>query len=595
MSVRHGSNILKVQSFELSAALFSPTSAILISHNHSLSLCRRVDECSSQNAKRRERTRTRDVSVVLCDCRRALEFEEQRGRQSFFRTRLEYNFISTFTIAKTETSSPSRGGGGGRKRQQTLFLVALSLFVLVFAIAVSSFLVETVPLVPVAKEKEDKVREKKMGVGAEKLLSEEGLKKRSFHAYSERDETPLEEAVETEWSAAHELLFRLPKKGDASSDSFIPEELKGALFCGHVVTDLDSIAGAIGAAVLHGGVAARASEINSETEFALEYWNCSLPEKIEDLIEEESKVCLVDFQQQSQLNAAIPMKNIVGIIDHHALQSNTIVTEKPIFVDIRPWGCMSAIIAHSFLMYKRYLPRKIGGMLLSAILSDTLNLKSPTTTEWDRRIVAMLVQYIGVKDINELAAKQFRAKSHSLSVMSAYQLVSGDMKQFKFHSGEAGDEEIKIAYSVIETTDAEAATSRLIELLPEMRKVKEELKVHAMLLAIVDIVNLTSALVLCGRTEQSLAKAAYDGALVDGNTHLMELKGLVSRKQDFIPPLTKAVKGGWIVPKFDGMARSESKIDVAEGEVEVVYSENPQGELRRVAHKEEEEEDNNEA
>ena len=591
MSVRHGSNMIKVQSVEQFGCHFFPQ----LLHIFNLSLS---DEYYSQNARRRERkTRTRDVSacVVLCDRRRALlEFEAQRGRQSFFRIRLEYNFISTFTIAKTETSSPSRGGGGGRKRQQTLFLVALSLFVLVFAIAVSFFLVETVPLVPVAKEKEDKVREKKMGVGAEKLLSEEGLKKRSFHAYSERDETPLEEAVETEWSAAHELLFRLPKKGDASSDSFIPEELKGALFCGHVVTDLDSIAGAIGAAVLHGGVAARASEINSETEFALEYWNCSLPEKIEDLIEEESKVCLVDFQQQSQLNAAIPMKNIVGIIDHHALQSNTIVTEKPIFVDIRPWGCMSAIIAHSFLMYKRYLPRKIGGMLLSAILSDTLNLKSPTTTEWDRRIVAMLVQYIGVKDINELAAKQFRAKSHSLSVMSAYQLVSGDMKQFKFHSGEAGDEEIKIAYSVIETTDAEAATSRLIELLPEMRKVKEELKVHAMLLAIVDIVNLTSALVLCGRTEQSLAKAAYDGALVDGNTHLMELKGLVSRKQDFIPPLTKAVKGGWIVPKFDGMARSESRIDVAEGEVEVVYSENPQGELRRVAHKEEEE-DNNEA
>lgn len=579
-----------------SAATFFPNFCTFLISHHSLT----SKHCSQNARRRRERkTRTRDVSacVVLCDRRRALlEFEAQRGRQSFFRTRLEYNFISTFTIAKTETSSPSRGGGGGgRKRQQKRFSVALSLFVLVFAIAVSFFLVETVPLVPVAKEKEDKVREKKMGVGAEKLLSEEGLKKRSFHAYSERDETPLEEAVETEWSAAHELLFRLPKKGDASSDSFIPEELKGALFCGHVVTDLDSIAGAIGAAVLHGGVAARASEINSETEFALEYWNCSLPEKIEDLIEEESKVCLVDFQQQSQLNPAIPMKNIVGIIDHHALQSNTIVTEKPIFVDIRPWGCMSAIIAHSFLMYKRYLPRKIGGMLLSAILSDTLNLKSPTTTEWDRRIVAMLVQYIGVKDINELAAKQFRAKSHSLSVMSAYQLVSGDMKQFKFHSGEAGDEEIKIAYSVIETTDAEAATSRLIELLPEMRKVKEELKVHAMLLAIVDIVNLTSALVLCGRTEQSLAKAAYDGALVDGNTHLMELKGLVSRKQDFIPPLTKAVKGGWIVPKFDGMARSESKIDVAEGEVEVVYSENPQGELRRVAHKEEEEEDNNEA
>ena len=434
----------------------------------------------------------------------------------------------------------------------------------------------------------------KMGVGAAHRSDGDetsaDAKMRRFHAYSERDETPLEEAVETEWSTAHELLFRLPKKGDEQSDSFVPEELKGAVFCGHLVADLDSIAGAIGAAALHEGVAARASEINSETEFALEYWNCSLPEKIENVVEDDSKVCLVDFQQQSQLHPAIPMKSIVGVIDHHALQSNTIVTEKPIFVDIRPWGCMSAIIAHSFLMYKKYLPRRIGGMLLSAILSDTLNLKSPTTTEWDRRIVAMLVQYVGVKDINELAAKQFRAKSHSLSVMSAYQLVSGDMKQFKFHSEEAGDEEIKVAYSVIETTDAEAATNRLNELLPEMRKVKEELNAHALFLAIVDIVNLTSVLALCGRTEQSLAKAAYDGAIVDENNHLMELKGLVSRKQDFIPPLTKAVRGGWMVPQFNGMTRSESRIYVAEGDVEVVYSENPQGDLRRVSHKGEDEE-----
>jgi manganese-dependent inorganic pyrophosphatase len=429
----------------------------------------------------------------------------------------------------------------------------------------------------------------RMGIGAETARKgteqKNVLGKRAFGSYSERDETPLENAVEEQWTKAHELLFRLPKKGAGEElDSFIPEELRGAIFCGHVVTDLDSIAGAIGAAVLHGGVAARASEINSETEFALEYWNCTVPEPIESLIEDESKVCLVDFQQQSQLNKAIPMKNIVGIIDHHALQSNTIVTEKPIFVDIRPWGCMSAIIAHSFLMYKRYLPKRVGGMLLSAILSDTLNLKSPTTTEWDRRIVAMLVQYVGVEDINELAAKQFRAKSHSLTLMSAYALVSGDMKQFKFHAGGEEDEEIKVAYSVIETTDAASATARLDEILPEMRKVKEELNVHAMLLAIVDIVNLTSSLVLCGRAEQSLAQAAYGGKMLNDQSTLMELKGLVSRKQDFIPPLTKAVKGGWVVPTFTDIARSESRVDVAEGEVEVVYDENPQGDLRRVSH-----------
>lgn len=66
---------------------------------------------------------------------------------------------------------------------------------------------------------------------------------------------------------------------------------------------------------------------------------------------------------------------------HHALQSKTIVTDKPIYIDIRPWGSMSTIIAHTFLTHSRRPPIKVAGMLLCAILSDTLNLQGPTTTE----------------------------------------------------------------------------------------------------------------------------------------------------------------------------------------------------------------------
>jgi inorganic pyrophosphatase/exopolyphosphatase len=88
---------------------------------------------------------------------------------------------------------------------------------------------------------------------------------------------------------------------------------------------------------------------------------------VEDLLAAEPgrNVCLVDFQQQTQLHAAIPMANIVGIIDHHALQSSTIVTEKPIFVDIRPWGCMSSIIAHSFAVQGRALHSSTSQLNLS--------------------------------------------------------------------------------------------------------------------------------------------------------------------------------------------------------------------------------------
>jgi len=299
-------------------------------------------------------------------------------------------------------------------------------------------------------------------------------------------------------------------------------------------------------------------------------------------------VCLVDFQQQSQLNKAIPMTNIVGIIDHHALQSNTIVTEKPIFVDIRPWGCMSSIIAHSYAVQEKFLPKNIAGMLLSAILSDTLNLKSPTTTAWDERIVAMLVQYLEVRDVNELAARQFRAKSQNLSLMTPFTLVNGDMKQFKFSGANTTYE---IAYSVIETTDAEASLARAADIIPEMRAVKlTDDSITAVLLAVVDIVNLTSTLLICGRVEASLALAAYGGQLEDEDT-VLKLPGLVSRKKDFIPPLTKAVKDGWVPPRLSfeehadaetpNLKRTKSMLEVAVGDVVVDYSETPSGKLIR--------------
>lgn len=80
---------------------------------------------------------------------------------------------------------------------------------------------------------------------------------------------------------------------------------------------------------------------------------------------------------------------IVGVIDHHALQNATIVTDKPIYIDIRPWGSMSTIIAHYFLVHNERPSRKTAGMLLCAILSDTLNLMGPTTTEWDALMVGV--------------------------------------------------------------------------------------------------------------------------------------------------------------------------------------------------------------
>ena len=155
---------------------------------------------------------------------------------------------------------------------------------------------------------------------------------------------------------------------------FLPEALKDAIFVGHLVTDLDSVAGAIGAAALYGGKAVLASDINSETAFALDRWGIKdgddmMPLKIEDVLETnpDVNICLVDHQQTSQMvrrtkkifcnmmcclwrlltlsmlhsfgcirkNPAINANNVVGVIDHHALQNKTIVTDRPIYMWVK--------------------------------------------------------------------------------------------------------------------------------------------------------------------------------------------------------------------------------------------------------------------
>jgi manganese-dependent inorganic pyrophosphatase len=358
--------------------------------------------------------------------------------------------------------------------------------------------------------------------------------------------TVLEHTVMKNSGVAEKVLAALPPE-PPSVTMYLPGQLKGAVFVGHVVTDLDSIAGSIGGAELYGGTPARASEVNSETQFALDLWKVPTPPPIEEVLkcDADSKICLVDHQQTSQMNPAIQLENVVGVIDHHALQSKTIVTDRPIVIDIRPWGSMSTIVAHNFLIHNRIPSKSTAGMLLCAILSDTLNLQGPTTTDFDRLLVPILAEISGVDNIQELAQDQFRAKSKELANLSAVALVSGDQKSFSFEMPEFKGQ---IGFGVIETTDDEIILARLDELLPELCHNKKDQGHDVVLLAIVNIVKLRSTLLLCGPVEVSLANVAFRGSLSEGDS-VMDLGGLVSRKNDFIPAVTKAIKDGWTPPK----------------------------------------------
>ena len=416
--------------------------------------------------------------------------------------------------------------------------------------------------------------------GAKKALElSAGEHEKKYDGDLIRKLTEVEEQVISHEREAEKIVDALPK--DDSSipevDLYLPQSLRDVLFCGHLVTDLDSIAGAIGAAALYGGTPASASKVNSETQFALDYWKVETPRPIEDLLMEnpDANICLVDHQQTSQMNPVIKADNIVGVIDHHALQSKTIVTDKPIYIDIRPWGSMSTIIAHTYLTHSRRPPKAIAGMLLCAILSDTLNLQGPTTTEWDRLMVAVLADISGVDDIQLLASQQFKAKSRELASMSAVNLVNGDQKTFSFEaSGFTGD----IGFAVVETTDDDAILNRVDELLPEMVACKKEKGLSCIFLAVVNIVKLHSHLLLCGPTETALASSAFGGDILSDGL-LMDLGKRVSRKKDYIPVITKVIKEGWKRP--ENLGRGLSNVDIAElGTLEVDPTD-PHGNIMR--------------
>jgi inorganic pyrophosphatase/exopolyphosphatase len=207
---------------------------------------------------------------------------------------------------------------------------------------------------------------------------------------------------------------------------------------------------------------------------------------------------------------------------------------------------MSTIIAHTFLTMNRRPRQSTAGMMLCAILSDTLNLQGPTTTEWDRMMVAILVELAEVEDVQYLASQQFKAKSSELAGLSKDMLVNGDQKVFTFKTKAF---EGSVGFAVIETTDDEVILNRTLELLVALSDDKEMKGLSVLFLAVVNIVELRSTLLLCGPDELSLAQAAFPNATMktdnSGVSSMMDMGNLVSRKMDFIPAITSAIKKGW--------------------------------------------------
>ncbi|WOI16467.1 manganese-dependent inorganic pyrophosphatase [Sulfitobacter sp. LC.270.F.C4] len=264
-------------------------------------------------------------------------------------------------------------------------------------------------------------------------------------------------------------------------------------------------------------------EPNTEALFMLDKWNLDKPE-ILTALEADTKVVIVDTDNPAELPANINEADITGIIDHHRLVAG-LETRGPIEINIQPLACTATIMFKMIGKDWAQAPRGVKAAALSCILSDTLEFRSPTTTQEDRAIAEDIARDLGV-DISDYAAEMFAAKS-DVSSFSEAELLRMDSKEFDLDG-------TNLRVSVLETTSPAPLLERKDALMAEMPKVAEADGAAQVLLFIVDILKEEATLLVPNDMVKHIAEQSF-GAEVSGDT--VVLPGVMSRKKQIIPNL----------------------------------------------------------
>ncbi len=264
-------------------------------------------------------------------------------------------------------------------------------------------------------------------------------------------------------------------------------------------------------------------EPNTEAAFVLRHWGLEKPAIIADVAEGEP-VVIVDTNNPAELPPSINAAQILAIIDHHMLVGG-LKTKTPIDITIRPLACTATLMHDMIGADLARAPRGIKGAMLSCILSDTLEFRSPTTTAHDRAVAESLAADLGVS-IPDYAAEMFAAKS-DVSAFSDAELLRMDSKEYNV----AGKE---LRVSVLETTAPQVLLDRKDSLMASMPGVAQEDGADQVLLFIIDILREEATLLVPNDLVKQLAEASF-GATVTGDT--VVLPGIMSRKKQIIPSL----------------------------------------------------------
>jgi manganese-dependent inorganic pyrophosphatase len=297
---------------------------------------------------------------------------------------------------------------------------------------------------------------------------------------------------------------------------------------GHKSPDTDSVTSAIAYAELMKAkgedyVAAVAGTLNPESEMVLKQFGFATPEILTDAT--GKKIALVDHSDLAQAPDNLSAGEVVAIVDHHKI--GDVTTNQPIFFCAMPVGCTGTVLKVLYDLEGVKVDPKVAGLMLSAILSDTVNFKSPTCTPADKKAVAELAAIAGVTDTDGLFMEMLKAKS-AVTGVPPMELLHRDYKDFDMNGKKVGVGQLELPTLDLVADMREALYGAMKE-----QKGSER---HSVLLMLTDVIKEGTDLMVLS-DDPALIESAFGGKL-SGNS--MWIDGMMSRKKQTVPNLQKA-------------------------------------------------------
>ncbi|WP_440119068.1 manganese-dependent inorganic pyrophosphatase [Paenibacillus sp. QZ-Y1] len=306
--------------------------------------------------------------------------------------------------------------------------------------------------------------------------------------------------------------------------------MEKALIFGHKNPDTDTICSAIAYADLKTKLgqdveAVRLGDVNGETQFALDQFKVEAPRLIKTAANEVNKVILVDHNERQQSVSDIEEVTVVEVIDHHRIAN--FETNQPLYFRAEPVGCTATILNKMYKENGIEVSAPIAGLMLSAIISDSLLFKSPTCTEQDVAAARELAAIAGV-DADSYGLDMLKAGA-DLSQKTIAELISLDAKEFVM-----GQSKVEIAQ--VNAVDVNDVLVKQPELQAAIEAIISSKGLDLFVFVVTDILNNDSVALAYGGSVKAVEKA-YNVTLSDSRALL---KGVVSRKSQIVPVLTEA-------------------------------------------------------